>query len=421
MSRRYTWRDVAPAYLSESLDRGAFWCCARKPELAQLQPMELKEELSIEAFYQRPETPGSSPLEETREYQEFSARKEDNDRLGKTLESTAGVSLLLIFLSSHGPASFRQAACSSPDLTQLARYYDRFYGQPSARLKRVFREGVARFLALPDWPSYFQALALPCPPPRTLLAWLRGALERSESKGYHSSETVFSQVRGNVQSNILLRGKSYPKVCFLIDTSGSMDSQFSKRKKENLPLYADLDNPNNARDLHGPNAGHSGYFEAPTSDSESITRLAFVVEQLEQVLRFHLEKHQQVCVARFDHDAHLLTLPGQRGWLLCSENNINNIIREVKQWRANGGTSITAALTLAYSLDGLDAVYLLSDGEDRVNLAELKTMCSGKASQAPIPCHTTSLCASNSGQKLLEDIAKVTGGEYRQVSYAPEQ
>jgi hypothetical protein len=93
----------------------------------------------------------------------------------------------------------------------------------------------------------------------------------------------------------------------------------------------------------------------------------------------------------------------------------------------NGSTSIASALRLALAIPQIQAIYLISDGEDSmVDLREVSAAATAAAKNsrthgAPsIQCHTTAFCAPSEGQKLLRAIAAATGGSFAAFESVPE-
>lgn len=376
VSRKYRWEDIAHVYLGEGFDRAVLWRLSRFPELKDIDGL-ITGEPSIEEFYAaNPSTPPASLPALENEYLKAMKSGEDHERLRKAIHQSSLVTSLLIFLSSNGPKSFRRTVTSSGDLNEVAAQYDRFYGNPSPLLQTVFRRGVEQMQNLNSWVPFFQQLGLAIPPPRTLLAWLQQANLSSQAKGYHSNDTDFAAIRGNTRSNILLRGCSYPKIVFLIDVSGSMSG---------------------THDLGG----------------KRISRLQFVKDQLAQVLNYHVESHQQFLLVTFSHDPKPLCLKKTVKFELASQNNIKLALDLANTWSAGGGTDIMSALTCAYSFAGVSAVFLLSDGEADYNLDTIAQLSRSRGE--PVPCHPTALCAAANAQKMLSEIAKVTGGVFRNV------
>lgn len=193
----------------------------------------------------------------------------------------------------------RQMGKGSPKA--IANRYDFFYGRPSPALREEFRSGCKAVLDADDWPLFFEQVGMCCPNPARLTSVLRGAVRRSLAKGYHTERTEFKKIHASGVSNILLRGDSYryKKVCFLIDNSGSMACDLNMTK------------------------------------AIGKTRLNFVVDQLEDVLKNHGQPGQHFTLILFNSTA----TQWSHGLVPWSTKNVNLAIRTARSWTPMGGTN----------------------------------------------------------------------------------
>ena len=88
-----------------------------------------------------------------------------------------------------------------------------------------------------------------------------------------------------ISSNIFMRGRSYPRVCFVIDVSGSMGT----------PMPSMVSNGDG-------NAPPNSSLDYEDAEMTSETRLQFVLRQMFDILRFVLEPHQTFSVLSFNSE-----------------------------------------------------------------------------------------------------------------------
>jgi len=138
------------------------------------------------------------------------------------------------------------------------------------------------------------------------------------------------------------------------------------------------------------------------------TRIGVVTQKIEEILSSQLTHRQQFTILRFNH----AVLPWGSGELQqATAANINAGVKFVRSgaFTPHGGTNIMDALRTAFRIPGIEAVYLISDGEDYdVSLEEVRRLSGG----GRIQCHTTAFCSSSDGRTLLESIATATKGSF---------
>ena len=257
----------------------------------------------------------------------------------------------------------------------VSQRYDKTFGMlplhVSKRLQTLLEEAVS----FDSWQSFFVGVCLKPPSPDTLVGMWADAVQASMSKGYHSASTDFSKIQRHGVSNILLRGTSYGKVVLCIDVSGSMGSYIN----------------------------YSGVIS-----SSSMTRLDFVKQQLKDVFCARLTHRQQFTVMRFDHAVY----PWSKGLLQATEENLRSAVQHVQSWNPQGGTNFSSALEAAFAVEGVQAIYFLSDGEDYDNSGRLLARVNLLSQNKRVHLHTTAFYASAAGQQTMKALAEATGGTY---------
>lgn len=174
------------------------------------------------------------------------------------------------------------------------------------------------------------------------------------------------------------------RVVFVVDTSGSMSTTFS---------------------LNG----------------KSYTRLSYVAEQLDLVIRQQLASYQSLNVLRFSDS---VTQWGPSIQAVTS-SSISSAVQYISSWSAGGGTNMYAGITAAFAQDNVKAVYLLSDGVPSEGVTDIDTIVA-KAAQLSndksIPLNTVAFLEGDSGgdepavsKEIMSRLADVTGGVYRAV------
>ena len=257
------------------------------------------------------------------------------------------------------------------DLAQISRRYDRTMGVPPRFLRRRLLTMLRGVQAVTSWDAYFDSICLSRVSPEMLQRLWVGSVRASLAKGYHSASTNFASIQRRGVSDILLRGKSYPRVVLCIDCSGSMEATFRE------------------------------------SDGRYVSRLDFVKRELEHVFCEKLTHRQQFTVIKFSTRATMWS----KGLQQATSANLDSAVKYVHGWNADGGTNLEAALDLAFAVEKVQAVFLLSDGEveDSEAIVERARRLSRNGE---IHCHTTTFYAPASGQAMLEQIAKATNGSY---------
>jgi stress response protein SCP2/ubiquitin-protein ligase len=185
VSPTYTWRDLAPAYLGESFDRGVLWNCRDFPELAKTQAGK----------------GGKGGM--AAQQQQVGM---DKERLDKTLTASK-VSLRLTMFHVYFVTQIAR-----PAKTSLADVFDdlnMLMGRPSLGTRKSFHRAVNDILETKTWPEVYRLLQLPCPTPGALTRTLVGAVQNSLDKGYHRRDTKFHKIHKSGVSKILLKGESY--------------------------------------------------------------------------------------------------------------------------------------------------------------------------------------------------------------------
>jgi len=297
--------------------------------------------------------------------------------------------LFKVYLTSDGPFSFQSAlaftsdnlltsdAKEAPSLrrdtrARLAVAYDRLYGQPGPVALRRFRDALAQVRkANQSWPRVFYHWGLPCPTPRALLRCLRHSLLSSLRKGYHNASTDWGKSKSIIPASVLLKARGYKRSVFCVDVSGSMDCHFGQE-----------------------------------------SRLDWVKAQLGNLIERTLVAGQQFNLVLFNHEAK----SWEPGFVLLSEATVAHCKSSINAISSGGGTNITKALELAFSLPSVDCVYLVTDGEDQVNIENIAASAreAGARFGIPcVPCHTTSI--SGASCSMLQELANATGGVYSNV------
>lgn len=100
----------------------------------------------------------------------------------------------------------------------------------------------------------------------------------------------------------------------------------------------------------------------------------------------------------------------QRGWNRARASTVRRMVREFQQIRARGGTNPIPAFERAFALQPLpEVIYFLTDGElSGFSLEILRSMIPNKSR---IIINTIAF-GSDSSQKLLHEIASMTGGQF---------
>eukprot|EP00457_Paulinella_chromatophora_P001967 gb/GEZN01001970.1/.p1 GENE.gb/GEZN01001970.1/~~gb/GEZN01001970.1/.p1 ORF type:complete len:764 (+),score=103.04 gb/GEZN01001970.1/:57-2348(+) len=183
VSEKFQWRDVAPAYLQESMDRSVLWIAKAHPDYVSID-------------------------------RKFDALRPDWAFDG------AKVSLRLCLIH----VLFLRRFCQGSSLVVMADRYDQFFGglnetegedkknksasSPLVPLSRLQSEAKA-ILEIDSWPKYYYMAGFKCPKKSSFIAMSRSAVQRSMQKRYHERGMDFSRVHASGTSSILNKGESY--------------------------------------------------------------------------------------------------------------------------------------------------------------------------------------------------------------------
>lgn len=165
------WARVAPHVLEEMMDRQVLWLCTEHPGLTNLAG-------------------GAAPSDEQRLEQSWKAAL-----VGKRLHAFH-VSCFTIFKDAR-------------TADELARDYDRFYGQPSQALLGQFRRNTQTVLDMSEWGTFFRLVRVKVASPQKLVEMLRQNVKNSRKRGYHRDGMDFNSVHASGTSKILRKGESY--------------------------------------------------------------------------------------------------------------------------------------------------------------------------------------------------------------------
>eukprot|EP00112_Aurelia_sp_Birch-Aquarium-sp1_P014285 Seg3076.2 transcript_id=Seg3076.2/GoldUCD/mRNA.D3Y31 product="von Willebrand factor A domain-containing protein 3A" protein_id=Seg3076.2/GoldUCD/D3Y31 len=96
-----------------------------------------------------------------------------------------------------------------------------------------------------------------------------------------------------------------------------------------------------------------------------------------------------------------------------NEMNCKEVLSWISEFEAYGGTCTIDAIRLAFDIENLDAIYLLSDGKPDTSttsvLREVATLCASKK----LKIHTISFnCEDSIANRFLQLLASQTGGRY---------
>jgi len=165
------WSKVAPHALEEMMDREVLWLCTECSALANLAGR-------------------AAPTDKERIDQSWKARL-----VGKRLYAFH-VSCFTIFKDSRAAHD-------------VAKDYDRFYGQPSQQILNQFRKNTNAVLNMTSWDTFFQLLQVKVPSHDRLAEMLRNSVKNSRRRGYHKDGMDFNRVHASGTSKILRKGESY--------------------------------------------------------------------------------------------------------------------------------------------------------------------------------------------------------------------
>ena len=370
------WVDLSPALLGESFARQVLWSCRDVPELARIRRVIVRQG----------SRPGSRPSSSG-----SSTDLDSNQRslLQKLFESSAIRRRLFSFHCCFLRLTAGPRGCN---LEATAAMYDRTLGLPSKHMVNTMRNLLTACQEVRTWPGFFRSVCMTPPSPLQLYNLWADSVQTSLRCRYHTSRTDFSKIQSRGVSSFLMRGESYSRIVFCIDISGSMAT--------GVPgAYA---------------AGREG-----DRRQRPLSRMEVVQQQIEDILTNRLTHRQQFTIVAFNHE---VVVWGHEGphLLQATKTNIDAAIKLVRSraFVPSGGTNIMDALRTAFGISNVQAVYLISDGEDSgVSLDEVQELSDG----GRIKCHATAFCSSRDGKALLEAIAAVSGGSFASFDQVPEE
>ncbi len=113
-------------------------------------------------------------------------------------------------------------------LQRMANGYDYWMCQLPQRSIRQIHQGLKAIENVSSVFEYYAMIGLPVPTPREQHTKLINGVRQSLRQGYHHIDQDFSRIQAMGVSNILMRGKSFERICYVIDVSGSMASQIGR-------------------------------------------------------------------------------------------------------------------------------------------------------------------------------------------------
>ena len=362
VSEEVGWMDVVAAITQESFARSVLWLCRDCPDLASL----------------------------ARNARIMSS--DTNVNPTAVCNSSAFPDSLLDDIYAHSGTrhhlfafhcSFLRLVGCGPrgaNLSAIGRLHDLTMGLPPRHMKVRLQRELEKIASLQSsgsggWDEYFDSICLQRVNTSQLKRMWLSSVRSSFANGYHTLSTDFGRIQSRGVSNILLRGKSFPRVVFCIDTSGSMCGEF-------------VDAASNRR----------------------TSRLEYVKDELESIFRSKLSHRNQFSIVQFDHAAHVWS----RGLQQATESNLREASHFVRRWEPDGGTNFVVALEAAFRVPDVQVVYFLSDGEDGSSAADLAALVKRLSRDGEIQCHTTSFFAPPSGQALLRAMATAGKGTFVQ-------
>jgi len=371
VSEQLGWVELVQALLGESFARQVLWACRDVPQLAQLPRL-----LSGSRR-------GGEEEEVTGEQRALLQRLFDCSAVRRRLLSFQ-CCFLRVLSGPHG--------CS---LALTAARYDRTLSLPPLHTLRRLQQLLGACQAVSTWPGFFRSLYVTVPSPLQLLRLWAASVRTSLACGYHTARTDFSRIQASGVSSFLMRGDSFERIAFCIDISSSMDTPVS-------------------------------FTAPPGSRSRSGSRMDAVRSEIQQILTSRLSHRQQFSIIVFNGRA----TEWSHGLAQATPANLAAAVHFLHACTPNGSTSIASALRLALAIPQIQAIYLISDGEDSlVDVREVAAAASaakkgrrthGEVSSS-IQCHTTAFCAPLVGQKLLRAIAEATGGTFAAFESVPEE
>jgi Mg-chelatase subunit ChlD len=260
------------------------------------------------------------------------------------------------------------------NLNEISDIYDRNLGMPSRYMINSLTIMITKIQNIENFNDYFEIISHPKLQNHELYKMWIQSVKNSIRKGYHSIKTDFKKLQSNGVSKFLLRGKTFQRIVFAIDCSHSMICNLGSHPSK-----------------------------------RNISRMDFAKNQLEDIIKNKLTHKQQFSIVKFNHE------PNQwkDGLMQATPSNINYANKFVKTLQPGGGTNIKLALEACYNVPNVEAIYLLSDGEDgSLNKNELEEFLNRLSKNGKTPCHVTSINSNNIELSLLNKIAELTNGSY---------
>jgi len=147
------------------------------------------------------------------------------------------------------------------------------------------------------------------------------------------------------------------------------------------------------------------YIDEPEA---SYTRFDILKAELADALSGKFKHQHKFMLMKFNTDVEQWS----KELLPVSETNINNALEHVKRWRPKGRTCYVPPLEAAFRVEGIQAVYFVSDGEPFEEEDDVMQCLLKLGKYRNIPCHTTAFGATTAGKNILQKMAEVTGGSF---------
>jgi hypothetical protein len=292
-----------------------------------------------------------------------------NEMLKDVFEATA-VSRRLLSFHCCFLKSFSKP--HGTDCKKTAEVYDKTFGLPTAKMQQKLSANLEKIQNISTWSEYFESICLSKINADKLTQLLVKCIDISFSKRYHTHDTDFSKIHSHGVSSILLRGKSFARVAFCIDCSGSMGTTFQD------------------------------------SNGQSISRMNYVKREIKSIFDTKISPQQQFTFIFF----HSRPEVWNKGLQQATAANVDDAMSFVNGQNPRGGTEFTSALNAAFTIPDVQAVYFLSDGEVYDSIDDIVNLVGRLSKNGQIVCHTTSFFAETSGKFLLQRMAKITNGTY---------
>jgi len=191
----YSWTQVIPKYIEESMDRSVLWACRKNSYLHTLRKLR--------------------------------GDRVENDRISLMWESNRVGGRLVLFWSY-----FITKFCRNRTMFEQAAFYDRYFGRPAGADMRQFRLSVKEILKCCEkpnnWGEWFKLMGLKSSnaDPVRLTKMFRDAVRNSKKKGYTKEGMNFDRIHSSGVSKILLAGESH-----------SVDPTITKVQVEDIWTY----------------------------------------------------------------------------------------------------------------------------------------------------------------------------------------